>query len=247
MATLNPTLKIHEPLAGHGSGGSQPPAVDGGGGGNGGNGSSPDYIHRLRRARLGLIVGMVAVMMFFISFTSAMIVRKGVPSLNARTGQMVLDWIAVNLPIKLLLFNTFLLLVSSLTMEFARRHAARQAALAPVESIPGVTLGRERTLPWLWITVVLGAGFLVGQWMAWQLLEDRGFYVSTNPSSSFVYLLTAAHAAHLLGGLIALLYAASVRKKSLEARRIIVDISAWYWHFMALLWIYIFVLLAVIA
>ena len=246
MATLNPTVPIHEPLTGHGPGGTQPP-VTGGGNGNGGNGSSPDYIHRLRRARLGLIVGMVAVMMFFISFTSALIVRKGVPSLNPRTGQMVLDWIAVNLPVRLLLFNTLLLLVSSLTVEFARRRAARQAALAPVQSIPGVSLGRERNLPWLWISVVLGAGFLVGQGMAWQVLEDRGFYVSTNPSSSFVYLLTAAHAVHLLGGLVALLYAASIRRKSLEAKRIIVDICAWYWHFMALLWIYIFVLLAVVA
>jgi cytochrome c oxidase subunit III len=247
MATLNPTVPIHEPITGQAPGGGQPPVTDGGGHGNGGNDSSPDYLHRLRRARLGLIVAMVAVMMFFISFTSAMIVRKGVPSLNTRTGEMVLDWIAVNLPLRLLTFNTFLLLLSSVTMEFARRRAARQAALAPVRSIPGVSLGRELNLPWLGVTIVLGLGFLVGQWFAWQVLQDRGFYVSGNASSSFVYLLTASHAVHLFGGLVALLYAASARKKPLEAQRIIVDICAWYWHFMALLWIYIFALLAVVA
>ena len=246
MATLSPTLKVHEPLTGQGSGGGHPPVTDGGGNGSGGNGSSPDYLHRLRRARLGLIVGMVAVMMLFVSLTSALIVRKGVPSLSEKTGTVVLDWISTNLPTRLLLFNTFLLLLSSVTMEFARRRAARQAALAPVTSIPGVSLGREFNFPWLAATVLLGMGFLTGQWFAWQELQNRGFYVSTNPSSSFVYLLTAAHALHLTGGLIALLYAASVRKKPLEAQRIIVDICAWYWHFMALLWIYIFVLLAVV-
>jgi cytochrome c oxidase subunit III len=69
--------------------------------------------------------------------------------------------------------------------------------------------------------------------------------MSTNPSSSFVYLLTVTHAVHLAGGLIALLWAASssLLHKPVEARRIAVDITAWYWHFMLVLWIYIFALL----
>jgi heme/copper-type cytochrome/quinol oxidase subunit 3 len=45
--------------------------------------------------------------------------------------------------------------------------------------------------------------------------------------------------------LLVLLYAAatSLARKPVEARRIVVDVTAWYWHFMALLWIYIFALL----
>ena len=53
------------------------------------------------------------------------------------------------------------------------------------------------------------------------------------------------HGLHLLGGIIALLYAAAAtfRSRPLERRRIVIDVTAWYWHFMALLWVYIFALL----
>jgi len=76
-------------------------------------------------------------------------------------------------------------------------------------------------------------------------LAANGFYVSTTPSSSFVYLLTGAHAAHLLGGIAALFIAgvASVLHGPLKTRSIVVDVTAWYWHFMALLWVYIFCLM----
>jgi len=171
--------------------------------------------------------------------------RQGVPTLDERTGQYVRDWLQVSLPTTLLLVNTLLLLLSSITMELARRQLTRQAALAPVQAIPGVSLGIERTFPWLSVTVVLGLGFLAGQWMAWRELANRGFYVATSPSSSFVYLLTAAHAAHLGGGVLALLYAGAISlgRSPVERRRIVVDVTAWYWHFMALLWVYIFALL----
>ena len=121
-------------------------------------------------------------------------------------------------------------------MELARRQAALQAALAPVKSIPGISLGNERSFPWLGITVLLGFGFLAGQWLAWGELHARGFFVNTNPNSSFVFLLTIAHAVHLCGGMIALLWAASASllHRPVEARRIAVDITAWYWHFMAI-------------
>ena len=94
--------------------------------------------------------------------------------------------------------------------------------------------------------MVLGFAFLAGQWLAWGEMHNRGFYVYTNPSSSFAFLLTIAHAIHLSGGMIAMIWAASASllKKPVEARRIAVDITAWYWHFMAALWIYIFALLA---
>ncbi len=67
---------------------------------------------------------------------------------------------------------------------------------------------KATAFPWLGATVVLGGGFLTGQWMAWRELADRGFYLATSPSSSFVYLLTATHAVHLAGGILVLLYAA---------------------------------------
>ncbi len=240
MATYLPTRPIddigHKPP--------EPPTT--GGGDEGRDGELPNYGARLRRARLGLICAIATVCMVFISLTSAYIVRQGLPTFEGSSNSYVRDWGSVELPFTLLFINTIILLASSVSMELARRQAARQAALAPVQSIPGVSLGDERTLPWLGITVVLGFAFLVGQWLAWGELHNRGFYVYTNPSSSFTFLLTIAHAIHLGGGILALLWAASASllHKTIESKRIVVDITAWYWHFMAGLWIYVFALLA---
>jgi cytochrome c oxidase subunit 3 len=157
----------------------------------------------------------------------------------------VRDWGEVSLPLALLIINTIVLLVSSVTMEGARRSITRQAALAPLRSIPGVSLGREARFPWLGITVILGMGFLLGQGLAWGELRNRGFFIPTNPNSSFVYLFTGAHALHLAGGVVALLWAGitSLLHRPIESRRIVIDVTAWYWHFMAVLWIYVFALL----
>jgi len=249
MATLSPTVTIQNPKAkdpktGYGRGGTQPPVPGGGGGDRGGNGS-PDYGQRLRRTRLGLLVGLIASTMVFVSFTSVYIMRRGLPTLDDRTGGYVRDWLQVNLPTGLLLVNTLLLVLSSITVELARRQITRQAALAPVQSIPGVSIGKERNFPWLGATVMLGLAFLTGQWMAWRELAARGFYLATSPSSSMVYLLTATHAVHLAGGLLVLLYAVATAllHRSVEGRRVVVDVTAWYWHFMAFVWIYIFALL----
>ena len=184
--------------------------------------------------------------MVFISLTSAYVVRQGLPTFDDTSRSYVRDWGEVHLPWMLLAVNTALLLISSITMEAARRDVTRQAALSPVKSIPGISLGDERHFPWLGITVLLGLGFLIGQWMAWGELHNGGFYINTNPNSSFVFLLTATHGVHLAGGIIALLWAAitTLLRKPLEARRIVVDVTSWYWHFMAFLWIYIFALLA---
>jgi len=221
-----------------------PPPVRGGGDGGRGD-SDPDYGRRLRRVRVGLAIGLTSVVMIFVSLTSAYIVRRGLPTFDDHTGTYIQDWIPVQLPLVLLLINTALLAASSLTAEFARRQITRQAALAPVRSIPGVSLGQESGFPWLALTVVLGLGFLTGQWLAWRELAERGFYLATSASSSFVYLLTAVHGVHLLGGILVLLYAATVSllHKPVEGRRIVVDVTAWYWHFMFVLWLGIFALL----
>lgn len=244
MASFTPTVPAPRPTTSRGRRGDLPPVITGGGGGRPDPGS-PDYGARLRRARLGLTAALTPIGMLFVAFTSAYIVRQGLPTFDPHTNTVVHDWIPVPLPTRLFLVNTCLLLLSSVTIECARRQLARQVALEPVNSIPGVSLGRERKLPWLALTIVLGLGFLAGQWLAWRDLATRGFYVATNPSSSFVYLLTGAHAAHLLGGIIALLAAgaAVVLHRPLASRRIVVDVTAGYWHFMALLWIYILALL----
>jgi len=241
MASFSTTATVEDPRIALGDGGILPP-TRGGGGDDSGPGL-PDYATRLRRARLGLLVALTPVLMLFVSFTSAYIVRQGLPTLDPRTNTLVRDWIPVTLP--KLLINTGVLILSSVFIELARRQIKGQAALRPNTAHPRVSAGDPMRIPWLSMTLVLGLTFLLGQWTAWRQLAANGFYVATTPSSSFVYLLTGTHAIHLMGGVLALFVAgiASLLGRSAATRSIVVDLTAWYWHFMAALWIYILCLL----
>jgi cytochrome c oxidase subunit 3 len=89
--------------------------------------------------------------------------------------------------------------------------------------------------------------FLCGQALAWRQLHHLGFYVATNPSSSFFYVLTAMHGLHLVGGAAALVYV-DVQALGLRlgpGKRTAADISALFWHFLDGLWLYLMVLLYV--
>jgi cytochrome c oxidase subunit 3 len=243
MATLTTPVLTDDPKSALGGNGGVPPARDGGGDDNSGSGSLYFDV-RLRRARLGMVVAMTAIVMVFVSFSSAYVVRQGLPTLDPRTSTLVRDWFPVPLP-RLLLINTLVLLLSTITMELARRQVAREAALAQIAAVPEIALKQETGIQWLGLTVLLGITFLTGQWMAWRELAARGFYLDTSPSSSFVYLLTGTHGVHLLGGVLALVAAggASLLRKPVASRRIVLDVTGWYWHFMALLWIYVLCLL----
>jgi cytochrome c oxidase subunit 3 len=211
---------------------------------------SAAFSARLRRARLGLIVALTGVVMIFVSFSSAYVVRKGLPTLDPQSGILVHDWLPLQLP-SFLLVNTLVLLVSTLTMELARRQAAREALATGIgKSAVSTTSASHKEaqgMPWLALTAVLGLSFLAGQWLVWRELAASGFYVSTNPSSSFFYLLTATHGIHLLGGILTLIAASAAYfwRRLAESRVVVVDITAWYWHFMTFLWVYILCLLEV--
>jgi cytochrome c oxidase subunit III len=243
MATFSPTASVDSPRVALDDHGIVPPVRGDDDGGSGRQGS-PDHRTRLRRARLGLLVALTPVLMLFVSFTSAYVVRQGLPTLDPRTNQMVRDWIPIKLP-NLLLANTCVLLLSTVSMELARRQMKREATLSPVERPAAGLFNTETAFPWLALTILLGICFLTGQWLAWRELAARGFYVATSPSSSFIYLLTGTHAIHLMGGILALFVAggAALFERPAGTRSILVDVTAWYWHFMALLWIYILCLL----
>jgi len=239
MATLTPPIALdeREPRLGE-RGAGRPPQ-----GGDEGGLALADFRRRLRRYRIGLMAGLTPVLMLFVAFTSAYIVRQNLGTWDDATKAYALDWRALSLP-SLLWLNTALLLVSSVTLELGRRSLAAQVAAASRSMVPA----RAPRSPWLGLTLVLGAGFLLGQWLAWRGLEAQGVYIASNPSSSFFYLLTGTHAVHLLGGVLALLYAAltALGTAPLARRAIVVDVTSWYWHFMALLWVYIFALLHVL-
>jgi cytochrome c oxidase subunit 3 len=233
--------------SGH-NGATIPPRGGGGDDGRDGDGQIPDSIpnfgERLRRARLGLAVAMTPIVVLFFSFTAVYLLRRSFVGLDMSSMVHARAWAPVRLPWLLLLFNTLVLISSSVTVELARRRITREAALAPVRSIPGISLGDERHFPWLMLTTMLGMAFLEGQFLVWRRLSGAGFHLTGGTSSSFFYILTAMHGLHLAGGLVAIMSAnvAALLNRPVETRRIVVDIASWYWHCMTGLWIYILVL-----
>ena len=198
---------------------------------------------RLRRYRMGVAFGIVTVYMLFLGLASAFMVRQGSVHFDADKNTFVQDWQHIDLP-AILYLNTFLLLVSSVTVELARR----RVFLEPEATKEWLGMGRpvaQRTLPWMGTTILLGLGFLAGQAMAWNELYARGAFLATNPSSSFFFLLTGVHALHLFGGLLALGWAVlqGALHSRFERRQITMDVSAWFWHGMGALWIGILLLL----
>lgn len=175
--------------------------------------------------RTGVWVGLATVGMMFAAFTSAAVVRKGSAD----------DWQHIVLP-SILLFNTAVLVVSSFTLEIARRKVLAYAkGLNPSQIIP---------LAWLGGTLALGLIFVVGQFVAWSQLKAQGVYLATSPTSSFFYVMTVVHAIHVAGGLGGLTRV--ILKTSghvFTLRRSTLDGTAYYWHFMGALWIYLLLLL----
>ncbi len=242
MARSTPTT--HRPT-GH-NGNALPPYSGGGDDGRNGRGgdSMPNYGQRLRRARLALAIFLAPVLMLFLSFIVVYLIRRDFVSIDIAGDRFVRTWVPVHLPWAILFANTIVLILSSVTVDGARRAITREAALEPVKSIPGVSLGEERSIPWLGLTTILGVLFLAGQLLAWSKLSISGFHLIGGTSSSFIYILTAMHGIHLAGGVLALAFAnvAAMLRRPVESRRIVVDIAAWYWHFMTGLWICILVL-----
>ena len=154
-----------------------------------------------RAAQTLLCAFLATVVMLFAGFTSAWLIR--------RTGS---DWGRLELP-PLVYANTLVLLVSSATLELARR---------------------ARGGTWLRTTLALGLVFLVGQVLVWRALSGGGAFVTATPQGAFLFLLSAVHGLHLVGGLGALLW--------LVHRARAPRLVAVYWHFLGVTWLYVLLL-----
>jgi cytochrome c oxidase subunit 3 len=194
---------------------------------------------------MGVLLGLTSVVMLFVSFTTAYVVRKAGAVWDPARNDYVSNWVPITLPVNILLVNTFILLLSGITLEVARRRAQADVALAPIADMPGIRVNKHASLPWVYVTALLGLAFLAGQYYAWQKILATNSHLASSISSGFFFVLTGVHAVHLLGGILALLYAGATTwlHRPPETRRIVIDVTAWYWHFMALLWVYIFGLL----
>lgn len=125
------------------------------------------------------------------------------------------DWTRVELP-PLVYVNTLVLLGASATLELARH---RKNAL------------------WTRTSSSLGLLFLAGQALVWRALSGGGLFVWDRPQGAFFFMLSVVHALHLAGGLAALAW--------LLHRRAAPRLVAFYWHFLALAWLYVLLLLHV--
>jgi len=205
-----------------GGGGGKPPAHRGGGGDGGEDRSKQprrSYPPSPRRYYTGIAVAIVSILMFFMALASAFLLRRGTST----------NWVPVHLP-SVLWLNTVVLLVSSATLELARRQLSQ---------------AKVRAFRKFWAaTTVLGLLFLAGQVIAWRQLVAAGIFMASNPGSSFFYILTGAHAIHLFGGISALLF---VSFRKFENAKVTLstaaEITSHYWHFMDALWVFLFALL----
>jgi cytochrome c oxidase subunit 3 len=202
-------------VAGNGGGG----GVPAGGDDDGGDGGSGLPAIPRRAYFTAMQLGLAGIVMFFMALTSSFLVRKGLGT----------DWVAIALP-PVLWFNSLVLLASSATIQAASRR---------------LEAGDVQSFHYWWgLTIALGLLFLSGQVIAWRQLAAQGVFLSSNPDSSFFYLLTAAHGLHLAGGILALLYVAFRRwRRSRITQATAAALAGIYWHFMDGLWLFLLALL----
>jgi cytochrome c oxidase subunit 3 len=187
--------------------------------------------------------------MLFISITTLFVVRRAAGKFDPLTNGIQSGWIPVSLPMKILLINSAVLILGSLFIEIAKRAARLDSILVPLSDIPGIRRIRPSAPIWVWATALAGFGFLSGQYLAWRQLHLHGGLVSKNPAGTFLVMFTGTHALHLAAGLAVLLYVclAGGPRRSLERRCIILDVTALYWHFIAAMWVYVLVVLKLMA
>jgi cytochrome c oxidase subunit 3 len=182
---------------------------------NGGDDGEPGFAADPGRFGLWLFLGTVS--MLFLGFTSAYLVRRAAG-----------DWRPLAAP-PILWLNTAVLVASSVALEAGRRRdrsAGGRAALGAVAAAAG-----------------LGVLFLAGQVQAWRVLAGWGVFLSSHPHSSFFYVLSGVHLAHLVGGLVWFTAVLVALARGTGRRRL--DLLATYWHYLAGLWVYLLILLFV--
>jgi len=209
-----------------GSGGGKPPSRDddgddnGDGGNSGGERNPEPRRSSAKKYSTAIALAMLSILMFFMVLTAAFVVLR-LDNLHS--------WAGIRMP-WILWLNTVVLLASSGTLDMARRKLQ-------VDSLRGFKQ--------MWaLTTFLGTVFIAGQVIAWRQLAAQGVYMTSRLASSFFYVFTALHAAHLVGGICALLYVGLRKFETARVSRFVAaEVTSYYWHFMDGLWLFLFALL----
>ena len=175
----------------------------------------------LRRYRLGLALACSAVVMVFVAFSSAYIVRRGIPTYDLATGAYSATWEQLQLPSRLVIVATLLLLAASGLMEMTRRSERRVSLFVITSAL-----------------LVLGFAGVAG--VIWRELQSSGHFMNSGARAAFFYVLTVAHAVLAIFEIIALV-SIGIRQRvwSDTRRRMAIDLGTWYMHFVTTLWIYV--------
>ncbi len=179
-------------------------------------------IAKRKSAKALLWIGIISMIMFWAGLTSAYIVRQ-----NAG------NWLMFNVP-EMFFVSTAVIILSSITFLFVQN-----------------AVKKNNTKEIIWgtlTTLILGFVFMACQYRGWGDLFDRGVVLGgkySNPSGSFFILFILAHWAHLLGGIISLMVVLinSLRKKYTAENALGIELCALYWHFLSVLWVYLFLFL----
>ena len=187
-----------------------------------------EYTQELKKktAMPMILLGMGSIVMIFAALTSAVIVSK-----SSR------DWVNIEIP-STFLFSTIVIIISSLSYWWAYR-SAKKGQFSMLKN--GVM-----------ITLILGLVFTFLQFSAWNELTRNGVFFagpSSTVSGSYFYVLTGLHLAHLIGGLISLsvVYYKSARGFYSSNKLLGLQVSTTYWHFLSVLWVYLYIFLNFIA
>jgi len=164
-----------------------------------------------------LWVAIGSIVMMFAGLTSAYIVKSNQAS-----------WQPIVIP-KIFWYSTLVILLSSLTVQLALLAFKKRE------------MNRYRTL--IAVTTILGALFIVMQYIGFRQLWDSGITLRGSGAGQFLYVITGLHAAHVLGGIITLIvmFIKAFFGASRNYSSVPVELAATYWHFVDFLWIYLFI------
>lgn len=179
--------------------------------------------NRIHPHKFALWVACASIVMMFAAMTSAYMVRKAGG-----------NWLEFELP-DVFYYNTVVILISSVAI-----HGAYLAFKQQKTTLYRVLLG---------VAAVLGIAFVLLQYAGWEALVAQGIELKTNPSSSFLYVISGLHAAHVLGGIVAILIAfafALIKRHEVTPKgKLSLELIVHYWHFVDFLWIYLLVFLLI--
>ena len=179
---------------------------------------------RVRKPFLWL--GMASMAMAFAGLTSGYVVsRKALLQENM--------WMEFALP-QWFYWSTVVIVLSSLSMVLAARHIRKD--------------DHPNSTRFIWVTFALGLSFLLFQYLGWQDLVERGIYFTGSESStsgSWVYVITLFHLLHIIAGLISLAVTGNRSARGLYSfeNKLGFELAAMFWHFLGVLWLYLFLFL----